>query len=54
MDPRLDRANRRLHVRVFNFEPGVRVTAALRRNVIAALERFAAFHGGAELSVRWP
>jgi uncharacterized protein YcaQ len=54
MDPRLDRVNRRLHARLFNFEVGVRVTAALRRSVMTALERFAAFHGGAELSVRWP
>jgi len=54
MDPRLDRASRRMHARVFSFEPGVRLTAALRRNVVAALEGFAAFHGGADLTVTWP
>jgi len=54
MDPRLDRANRRMEVRVLPFEPDVRVTRALRRNVEAALEGFAAFHGGADLDLAWP
>ena len=53
MDPRLNRAHRRLEVRVLPFEPGVRVTRALRGNVEAALERFARFHGGADLAVEW-
>jgi uncharacterized protein YcaQ len=54
MDPRLDRANRRMDVRLLHFEPDVRVTRALRKNVEAALEGFSAFHGGAELGLTWP
>ena len=54
MDPRLDRAKRRMEVRLFAFEPDVRVTQALRRNIEAALEGFAAFHGGAELDLTRP
>jgi uncharacterized protein YcaQ len=54
MDPRLDRANRRLHVRVLDVEQGVRLTRALRGRMLAALEGFAAFHGGAALAVTWP
>lgn len=54
MDPRLDRANRRMDIRLLSFEPDVRVTRALRRNVETALEGFSAFHGGAELDLTWP
>lgn len=54
MDPRLDRTRRRMEIRVLPFEPGVRVTRALRGNVEAALEGFARFHGGAVLDIGWP
>lgn len=54
MDPRLDRTKRLMEVRLLPFDPGVRVTKALRKNVEAALEGFARFHTGADLDIEWP
>lgn len=51
MDPRLDRAQRRLVVQSLHLEPAVRPTASLRRALRAALESFAAFHGADRMTV---
>jgi len=53
IDPRLDRTSGVLEVRLLPFEPGVRMTKALRENVEAALEGFARFHGVARLNMEW-
>ena len=51
MDPRLDRANGRLIVRLLHLEPQVRPTRQLRRNLRGALEAFAHFHQAVEIDV---
>ena len=51
MDPRLDRANGRLIVRLLHLEPQVRPTRQLRRNLRGALETFAHFHQAVEIDV---
>lgn len=52
MDPRLDRAQKRLVVQNLHLEPAVRPTASLRRALRTALESFAAFHGADRVTVQ--
>lgn len=51
MDPRLDREQGRLHVRLLQMEPGIRWRPQLRKNLKRALERFAKFHQAKEVIV---
>jgi len=51
MDPRLDRANGRLIVRLLHLEPGVRPTRQLRESLRLALEAVARFHQAGEVVV---
>jgi uncharacterized protein YcaQ len=51
MDPRLDRERGTLEVRRLDLEPGVRATRLLRRNLRAALQAFASFHGTRDLRI---
>ena len=49
IDPQLDRARRRLVIRLLQLEPNVRATARLRSALRSALESFARFHGATDL-----
>jgi uncharacterized protein len=51
IDPRLDRENRRLHIRLLQIEPGIRWSARLRKHLMRALEKFAQFHGAHDVIV---
>jgi uncharacterized protein len=51
MDPRLDREHGCLEIRRLELEPGIRPTRLLRRNLHAALEAFAGFHGTRDLRI---
>lgn len=51
IDPRLDRENRRLHIRLLQIEPGIRWSARLWKYLVRALENFAQFHGAQEVIV---
>ena len=43
LDPKLDRSTGTLFIRSFWWEPGVKVTKALRNEVDSAIQRYAAF-----------
>jgi len=49
IDPQLDRARRRLVIRLLQLEPNVRATGRLRTALRSALESFARFHGVTDL-----
>src|SRR4029077_13811901 len=51
LDPQLDRARRRLVIRLLQLEPTVRATIRLRKALGAALESFARFHGAADVKI---
>lgn len=52
IDPRLDRERGRLVVNLLRFEPGIRAPAALRKQVLSALEAFARFHDARSVIIR--
>ncbi|MBP1970242.1 uncharacterized protein YcaQ [Virgibacillus natechei] len=51
LDPGLDRENNRLHIRLLQLEPEVKVTPHLRKNIGQALEAFAAFHHASDIMI---
>lgn len=51
IDPGLDRENNRLHIRLLQLEPEVKVTPHLRKNIRQALEAFASFHQASDIIV---
>jgi uncharacterized protein YcaQ len=51
MDPRLDRKEARLAVRLLQLEPGVKTTVRLRKRLTRALKVFAKFHGATDLVI---
>jgi uncharacterized protein len=51
IDPQLDRARRRLVIRLLQLEPTVRATIRLRKALGTALESFARFHGAADVEI---
>ncbi|MBY7145006.1 AlkZ family DNA glycosylase [Virgibacillus sp. NKC19-3] len=51
IDPGLDRKNRRLHIRLLQLEPEVKITFQLRENIRQALKDFAAFHHASDIVI---
>lgn len=49
IDPRLDRAENKLHINLLQVEPDIKLTKQLRKNLDHALEAFATFHKAGEI-----
>jgi uncharacterized protein YcaQ len=51
IDPRLDRSENKLHINLFQLEPGIKLTKKLRKNIDKSLESFATFHTATDIVI---
>lgn len=52
IDPRLDRAENKLHINLLQVEPDIKLTKQLRRKLDIAIESFAEFHKAGEIVMK--